>query len=216
MVLLHIRSYTPFHHHLPYHSRFLGVFTMFITWVLATINLILALLNVSSLVISQLRKDIVVIVLFFAATLLAPMSRLLSLFPIFLLMRLPKRLPLSLMSCLFRYLFHISLSLSCCLHALLLLSGFIHIDHSHQLLHHHHHLSRLRIHCHSHLIPCQLPYRNVHVLALLNILLVSLYPLVLYLLPILALFPIFLLFPPQRQCKMPYLTLVGGKLWNWK
>jgi hypothetical protein len=40
--------------------------------------------------------------------------------------------------------------------------------------------------------------------------------LVLYLLSILALFSIFLLFPLQRQCMMPYLTLVGGKLWNWK
>jgi hypothetical protein len=180
------------------------------------INLILALLNVSSLVIPQLKKDIVVIVLFFAATLLAPMSCLLSLFPIFLLMCLPKRLPLSLMSRLFRYLFHISLSLSCCLHVLLLLSRSIHVGHSHQLLYLHHHPSRLRIRCHLHLIPCPLPYGKVHVLALLNILLVSLYPLALYLLPILALFPIFLLFPPQRQCRMPYLTLDGGKLWNWK
>jgi hypothetical protein len=137
-------------------------------------------------------------------------------FPIFLLMRLLKSLPLSLMSHLFRCLFHISLSLSCCLHALLLLSRFIHVGQSHQLLHLHRHSSHLRICCHLHLIPCPLPYKKVHVLALLNILSVSLYPFVLYLLPILALFPIFLLFPPQRQCKMPYLTLDGGKLWNWK
>ena len=203
MVLLHICTYTPLHHHLPYHSSFLGVFAMFITWVLAMINLILTLLNVSSLVIPQLRKDIVVIVMFFATTLLAQMSHLLSLFPIFLLMHLPKRLTLSLMSRLFRYLFHISLSFSCCLHALLLHSRFIHIGHFYQLLHVHHHLSRLRIHCHLHLIPCPLPYGKVYILALLNILSVSLYPLVLYLLPILALFPIFLLFPSQRQCMMP-------------
>jgi hypothetical protein len=69
---------------------------------------------------------------------------------------------------------------------------------------------------HLHLIPYPFPYRKVNVLALLSILLGSLYPLVLYLLSILALFPIFLLFPLQRQCRMPYLTLVGGKLWNWK
>jgi hypothetical protein len=174
------------------------------------------LLNVSSLVIPQLKKDIVVIVLFFAATLLVPMSHLLSLFPIFLLMRLPNRLPLSLMFHLFCCLFHISLSLSCCLHALLLLSRFIHVGQTHKLLYLHHHPSRLWIRCHLHLIPCPLPYEKVHVLALLNILSVSLYPLVLYLLPILALFPIFLLFPPQRQCMMPYLTMDGDKLWNWK
>jgi hypothetical protein len=139
------------------------------------------------------RSDIVVIVLFFAATLLAPMSHLLRLFPIFLLMPLSKRLPLSLMSQQFRCLFHIFLSLSCCLHALLLLSRFIYVGHSHQLLHLHHHLSRLRICYQLHLIPCPLPYGKVHVLALQNILSVSLYPLVLYLLPILALSPIFLL-----------------------
>jgi hypothetical protein len=43
------------------------------------INLILVLLNVSSLVIPQLIKDIIVIVMFFTATLLVPMSHLLSL-----------------------------------------------------------------------------------------------------------------------------------------
>jgi hypothetical protein len=163
------------------------------------INLILVLLNVSSLVIPQLKKDIIVIVLYFAATLVVPMSHLLSLFSIFLLMRLFEHLPLSLMPRLFHCLFNISLSLSCCLQSHLPLSRFIHVGHNHQLLHHHHHPSCLWIHCHMHLIPCPLPYRKVNVLALLNILLVNLYPLVLYFLPILALFPIFLLFPLQRQ-----------------
>jgi hypothetical protein len=174
----------------------MGMFVMFIIWVLVMVNLIFVLLNVSFLVIPQLRKDIVVIVLFFAATLLALMSHLLSLFPIFLLMHLSKRLPLSLMSRLFRCLFHLSLSLSCCLHPHLLLSRFIHVGHTHQLLHLHHHLPHLQIHWHLHLIPCPLPYEKIHILALLNILSVSLYPLVLYLLPILALFLIFQLFPP--------------------
>jgi hypothetical protein len=162
------------------------------------INLILDLLNVSSLVILQLIRDIVVVVLFFASILLAPMSHLLSHFPTFLLIRPLKHLPLSLMSHLFYCLYHISLSLSCCLHTLLLLPRFIHVGHSHQLLHLHHHPSHLRIRYHLHLIPCPLPYGKVHALALLNILSVSLYPLVLFLLPILALFPTFLLFPRQR------------------
>ena len=94
-------------------------------------KLILILLNVYPLVIPQLRKDIIVIVLFFTATLLAPMSHLLSLFPIFPLIHLP----LSPMSRLFRCMFHFSLILSCCLQAHLLLSRFIHIGHTHQLLH---------------------------------------------------------------------------------
>jgi hypothetical protein len=47
--------------------------------VFAMINLTIVLLNVSSLVIPQLKRDIVIIVLFFASTLLAPMSHLLSL-----------------------------------------------------------------------------------------------------------------------------------------
>ena len=72
------------------------------------INLIFVLLNVSSLVIPQLIRDTVVIVMFFTTTLLVLMSHLLSLFPIFFLMRLSTRLPLSPMSCLFRCLFHIS------------------------------------------------------------------------------------------------------------
>jgi hypothetical protein len=79
--------------HLPYHLGFLGVFVMFIIWVLVMINLILVLLNVSFLVISQLRKNIIVIALFFAATLLVLMSHLLSLFSIFLLMCLLECLP---------------------------------------------------------------------------------------------------------------------------
>ena len=183
--------------HLPYHLGFLGVFVMFIIWVFVMINLILVLLNVSFLVIPQFKKDIVVIVLFFVATLLALMSHLLSLFPIFLFMRLSERLPLSLMSSMFPCLFHIFLSLLCCLHHHLLLSRFMHFGHAHQLLHLYHHPPHLWIRWHLHLIPCPLPYGKVHVLALLNILSVSLYPLILYLLPFLLYFPSLYYFHPK-------------------
>jgi len=180
------------------------------------------LLNVSSLVIPQLRKDIIIIALFFTATSLTPMSHLFSPFPISLLLLLWVTLPLSLMSCLLRYLFCLYLSLplllrSCCLHVRLLHFGSICAGHTHQLLHLYHHHSRLRIQCLPlHRTPYPLPSGKVNVLAPLNIQSASLSPLVLYLLHFLALFPIYLLFPFQRQCGMPYRTLVGGKLWNWK
>jgi hypothetical protein len=93
----------------------------------------------------------------------------------------------------------------------------VRVDRAHQLLLLHHPPHRLQIQCFPlNQTPCPLPYGKVHVLALLTILSVSLYPLVLYLLPSLVLFPTSLVFPFQRQCIMLYFTPVGGKLWNWK
>jgi hypothetical protein len=67
-----------------------------------------------------------------------------------------------------------------------------------------------------HSTPCLLLCEKVNAFILPNILLVSLYPIVLCLYHFLALISIFLVFLSQRQCMMRYLTLVGGNLRNWK